>query len=403
MAAEPLYLMLNERKKVRVTSFDVRYFGAETRRSDNSGAFQDAVDSGAGEVLVPPGVWSFTAGFTIKNGCRLRGLCSPGAANGNANLATLRHDYDGTFITFDGSLATNRGAGGGLANLIIEQNFGNSGAARGRAVLCTGTTTALRSNWVRIENCQIENASGKDKWLWGIDLDGSTVGGTDGVRDFWVINTRIVGDSTGGAMRVYNAFNVFVSASEFNTTGSDLVISGPNAGGQSSSVFLLGSTFVNVEIDYAAQVFMQGGSLTALTDTANSSSCQLFPALIASAPSSLLGTHQYLETFDDTANRRIRMTTIDSAVTAADLDTTPSVNGVELLVLSNSGATNVTAFDDGYSGQTVSLHFTNANTTLVDGATLQLAGGANFVGSADDVLTIQKRSTVWYEVSRSVN
>jgi hypothetical protein len=92
--------------------------------------------------------------------------------------------------------------------------------------------------------------------------------------------------------------------------------------------------------------------------------------------------------------------------TAADADTTPSVAGVATLYLSNTGATNVTALDDGTDNQVVTLVFTNANTTLVHSATLTLTGSTNVTPSAYSVIKLQRVpaaiSARWVEVSRSI-
>lgn len=85
-----------------------------------------------------------------------------------------------------------------------------------------------------------------------------------------------------------------------------------------------------------------------------------------------------------------------------DADTTPSVKGRAILAMVNSGATTVTNFDDGIYGQTVTLLFFDANTTIQHGANIKLAGGVNFAGTANDALTLVFRAA-WFEVSRSVN
>jgi hypothetical protein len=85
-------------------------------------------------------------------------------------------------------------------------------------------------------------------------------------------------------------------------------------------------------------------------------------------------------------------------------DTTPSVIAVcDVFVIANTGAVTITDFDDGYDGQELTLKFSDANTTIQDSASIQLAGGANFVGSADDTLTLIRSGAVWYEKGRSVN
>ena len=87
--------------------------------------------------------------------------------------------------------------------------------------------------------------------------------------------------------------------------------------------------------------------------------------------------------------------------TLVDNDTTPSVDGMEAALVSNSGATVVTALDGGRQGQQITLAFTNANTTMTDGGTLRLS--AAFVSTADDTMTLRFDGTNWLEVARSVN
>lgn len=90
-------------------------------------------------------------------------------------------------------------------------------------------------------------------------------------------------------------------------------------------------------------------------------------------------------------------------VSFPDLDTTPDVGGGRNFRANNTGATSITAFDNSISGQEITILFTNSNTTIVDAAGIQLAGGVNFVGSANDLLTLVRLNSVWYEKSRSVN
>lgn len=87
----------------------------------------------------------------------------------------------------------------------------------------------------------------------------------------------------------------------------------------------------------------------------------------------------------------------------ADADATPSVANGNFFEEANTGATTITDFDGAAEGQPIVISFTTANTTIQDGANIQLAGGANFVGSANDMLVLISRSGVWIEVCRSVN
>lgn len=94
---------------------------------------------------------------------------------------------------------------------------------------------------------------------------------------------------------------------------------------------------------------------------------------------------------------------VDRHVTFTDADTTPTVAAGNFFTANNTGATSITTFDDGIEFQAIEVRFANSNTTLVDGATLQLAGGANFVGSSNDIIGLRLVSGVWLERYRSVN
>jgi hypothetical protein len=92
-----------------------------------------------------------------------------------------------------------------------------------------------------------------------------------------------------------------------------------------------------------------------------------------------------------------------AAVTFSDGDTTPSVSGSRLFKTNNTGATSITTFDDGVAGEEITVVFGDVNTTLVDGATLVMAGSANKTFAATDVWTGIFDGSVWYEKSRSIN
>lgn len=85
------------------------------------------------------------------------------------------------------------------------------------------------------------------------------------------------------------------------------------------------------------------------------------------------------------------------------LSATPTVGEGRRNFVIDAAGFNITNFTDGLIGQEIRL-FPNVAGTIVNGATVQLAGGANFVMAAGDSLTlIKKPDGVWYEVARSVN
>jgi hypothetical protein len=86
-----------------------------------------------------------------------------------------------------------------------------------------------------------------------------------------------------------------------------------------------------------------------------------------------------------------------------DLAATPSVKLANIFTVTYSGAATITNFTEGLIGQEITIIFMNGNTTVQDNATVQLAGGTNFVGTTDDVLKLVYDGTTWREVSRSIN
>ena len=82
-------------------------------------------------------------------------------------------------------------------------------------------------------------------------------------------------------------------------------------------------------------------------------------------------------------------------------DATPSVNGGSLFL--SGGTTTITDFDDGATGQIITLIAAHT-LTITDGTNIYLNGSANFTMNATDTLTlICKADNKWYEISRSDN
>jgi len=84
-------------------------------------------------------------------------------------------------------------------------------------------------------------------------------------------------------------------------------------------------------------------------------------------------------------------------------DTTPDVRKGCFFTTNSTMPIGITTFDSGTSGDRILILATNNNTTFVDGATLQLAGGANFNIQTNSTIQFILNGTVWYEISRSVN
>lgn len=89
--------------------------------------------------------------------------------------------------------------------------------------------------------------------------------------------------------------------------------------------------------------------------------------------------------------------------TIAAGDTTPSVYSAGVFVTANTGSTSITTFDDGSAGRSIVLVFADANTTLVNGSTLKLNGGANYTGAAGNVMQfVTDDGSIWREKSQPI-
>jgi len=94
------------------------------------------------------------------------------------------------------------------------------------------------------------------------------------------------------------------------------------------------------------------------------------------------------------------------ADTFTDLDTTPSISAGNYFVISNTGATTITDFDGGVSGQLVFLQCsgTDIGTIISDAPPLFLAGA--FTCTTGDTIVLLSEtagSGNWLEISRSAN
>lgn len=78
-------------------------------------------------------------------------------------------------------------------------------------------------------------------------------------------------------------------------------------------------------------------------------------------------------------------------------DATPSVNKGDLYL--TGGTTTITALDDAYEGQVVTIIGAHSTTQLTDGSTLKLAG--NCVLDTDDTIKLIFDGTNWHEISRT--
>jgi hypothetical protein len=93
--------------------------------------------------------------------------------------------------------------------------------------------------------------------------------------------------------------------------------------------------------------------------------------------------------------------TYTSAATSSNA-TTPSVANVSIIPVSGTGPYTITNFTNGADGQMLIVFCIDGNAT-VDRSNAYLAGGLNFICTANDTLTLVKIGSSWVEMSRSIN
>lgn len=81
--------------------------------------------------------------------------------------------------------------------------------------------------------------------------------------------------------------------------------------------------------------------------------------------------------------------------------TTPSVSGSNFVLTNSSVGTSITNFTSGTAGQILYVRANDANTTLVNGATIALKGAVNAVLAANNIVTLILEGTVWREIARN--
>ncbi len=102
--------------------------------------------------------------------------------------------------------------------------------------------------------------------------------------------------------------------------------------------------------------------------------------------------------------KEVNTTNMGRPISLPEADATPSLAIGNWFVQPNTGAQNITAYDNLEANQTYYIRFSTANTTLIDGANLQLAGSTNYNPPANTFMTFYcSDGTALHEVSRSVN
>lgn len=115
----------------------------------------------------------------------------------------------------------------------------------------------------------------------------------------------------------------------------------------------------------------------------------------SSALNNILGTRAYYaHNYDSVGNAQARQ----RVLTLSGTETAVDVSGYEGISVNQSAPTTITAFNNGYDGQTLYLIAFNGNTTVQHNANIRLSSGANTALSTDKTMVLRLAAGRWYQV-----
>lgn len=268
---------------------DIRRYGAVGDGvANDTSPIQQAIDvaaNGLGFVRIPAGAYRVTSGYTITRGILITGVTQPPGGTGSTVLpgSIIMKQFSGDLFTFNGSAGAVPGAGGGVWNLRLVNDFGagvTAGGA-GKAIRIHGNHASNRPSWVSIRNCLIEYGVARDSWTWAIEVDGSSIPVI--VPDITLVDVSThTASSSGGAVRMLCATGQISNCSFFDTQGN-VTISG--TAGAKSSVRIIGTEIAGtLAYDQAVDCHFIGGTVSKITNTANmTGNCLLLPGRLVNA------------------------------------------------------------------------------------------------------------------------
>ncbi len=221
------------------------------------------------------GYWTFTVPITLEQGASIIGS-GPWISTATSSTGTVFfHNFSGDFIIYSGAATGTGTLGGGVLQNFSLYNIYSGGDLNGNAIEITGTALLLRADDVVIDRVYVDGNSATNRWTRGLYVDGTPIGGTDGVRNITVRDSRFHSSGTNNEdIRIENAFNtvldnVKITSSNNGAQTPGITITG-SSGNVSSGAQLFGVNTVNLALDWANSVDVEGGFYSAITNTANS-------------------------------------------------------------------------------------------------------------------------------------
>jgi len=425
-----------------------RYVSDNTGASDITTEFQDAIDVTAvngGEIIVPEGTF-LASGLILKPGVYITGPMSGLATQSNKVAAIIKAAGAGTIIETDG-VVTNRNCGLiglgflglGAGTAVVGVNFDNCDKGiikycnfnnfSDQAIIIDADCTAdlIEDNFA--QNCLLDRTQVAKVGVIEIrGTDHKIVGGeyTASVTSLSDVNAflcavlveggehffdSIVGEISDVGIQIQNV----TSHIKFMQCRADLNFSNGweidgsahlhnclalRNGQETDNTY---DGFV-VTSGNGSMVGCQARSLSGdafqhrfgFNDSQNSDTVKFTYTACRS-----LG-HQTAEfSFQDFAGPGIILPN-GAQKSFADADTTPDVSNYQNFRAVNTGATSITTFDGGVSGQRITVQTNNTNTTFVNGSTLKTTTVANKVSVANATYEFILLNAVWFEVGEPI-
>lgn len=256
-----------------------------------------------------------TAGITVEQGGSILGVeggietCSSTPSG-----TVIFHEFSGDMITYNGGSSGGGGSrGGGSIHDLTLCNDGNTpGDLNGNAIKITGTAVNTnQSSFVDVGRVFTDGTSATKRWTRGLLADGTPIGGTNGIRNIWVHDSRFTSSGTNNQdVEFLNCFNcemtnVVMSNSSNGAQTIGATVSG-SSGAISSNTKLMNLDTGTLVLDWANNTTLFGGAFSGITVTSNAGGQSLLiPGLLVNAPSnSSLSTTQIV--WYDLANSALR-------------------------------------------------------------------------------------------------
>lgn len=268
----------------------------------------------------------------------------------------------------------------GPKNIVIDGNVIN-GMSTGSGITLDGINDAITDY---AENCVISN-----NVIWGGGISGDVLEGA--IKTYATKGLVISGNALYNSQ--VNGINVYKDNFGFSVTGNTIYNPQDASNAVDSSCIAL--LQANNSGYIGGNTFIYDSSATGLP-TNKVANFSIYSLLI-----SPWDIRTGLNAFNGNTTANAKLVQSDLSRTYVAADTSPSVANTALLTIANSVPVSIIALDDGVEGQVVTLFFIDGNTTLT--TAFYLAGATSFVSSANDMLTLRKYGSSWYETGRSVN